>query len=793
MAQNPLNYTGLTYSEIKQQIENLLRADPRFKNFVDSAIYKTVIDMFAATTDLTNYYIERTAEESYLDTARHLSSGILLSNQLGYVVRRATPAWGTLKIVLKGPFPISVVADDQVNIPAYSAMSFGGKQYIIAYNYIYTLTTADIAALSNAAGRVSIVGAYRTDLTIEEQPTGVAIDCIQGEVKTLDITPQVNQYGSKYQKYTLDIPEFSNIYGQSDLGYDSLNSIANIDSNLTKVSILDTGSPSTNIEFEIDRRSIVLNPQIVSADDPSIVNVCLIKTNKDTTVDLSFGDGVVGAIGPTQTTNYLRVQYFVTEGSAGNQVGIIGNKLTYSGSPIYANAVDVTNNVEFYFNGNCVGGADFEDLDSIKAGAPGIYQAMDRLVTKADYNAFMKTIVTPIDMRYGIAWGEAEEASARGVAAVREMFNAVIVSGMGDLYTNNDGTWLAKDCIVDLNSFDADDSSITTYADNTSAQSFLPQQYYNLYVKGDMVSATTIQENVPDIYKLIKQFDNKSQITVKNYYITPLAQRFELTGNVYLKGFSNAATVKTDMENSIYSYLNNNTQYGSSIYLSNLVDLIQSNANVVKSDVQVTPIGSDIVFTGQNDISESGDYTVDQVAAIYSAIQPLVGAYIDSGYVANGNVAIDALSWFSDVRNSQDTSAYTLTVDTKTIESSGNPMGLGIYRDFGPWDQSFGTPYAPDAIGFGYSDKKQLDHITERSFYYDLMKKIYDATGGYISATTGVAYNQSSDFIAFMKKLNGWFKIGIRNGMLDTNGNITNYSFQNEIAQIKCNLTYLYL
>lgn len=783
MASNPLNYTGLTYEEIKLQVENLLRGDPRFRNFVDSAIYKTVIDMFAATADLTNYYIERTAEESYLDTARHLSSGILLANQMGYVVRRASPAYTALKIVIRGPIP-GLVGGEQISIPAYSSMTFAGKTYILRYNYIIEIDSTQAAALASSAGVVVITEAERTDITVGQTTSDVAIEAVQGELRTVDITPQINQYGSRFQKYSLDIPEFSNVYGSADFGYDATTNTANLEKNITRVYVKSTTYLDQSLEYEIDRRSIVLNTRIVDAEDPSTERVCLIKTNKDTTIDLQFGDGIVGALGPTTTDQYIKVDYFVTDGSGGNQVGLIGNKLNYTGNTIFINgSIPVTGNIEFYFLSNCTGGADFETLESIKASAPGIYQALDRIVTKGDYSAFMKTIVDPIDMRYGVAWGESEEASARAVASVREMFNSVIVSGLGDLYqANSEGLFRPKEVAIDQTSYDDNSDCITTYAEGNSAIDYLPQSYYNFYVAGDMVNAATIQENNPNLSRLIKQFDNRSQITVKNYYITPLVQRFELQGNVYLRGFSNTNTVRTSIENTIYSNLNGTTKYAEPIYLSTLIDIIQSDNSVVKSDLKIVPIGSDIVFNGEADISASGKYS-SQATSIFNVVKNAVASYIDPSYT--GSLS-DAYSLFANYPTDTMTNASSYDSNIVVYDQS-NPFGFTLNRTNGP----VGGTIA-DRIGFGYIDGKKTNHINERSFYYDLMKSIYGSTGSYYG-TDGVAYNKSEDFINFMYKLNNWFKIGIRYGMMDENSNITNFSYQNEIAQLKCNMNYYYI
>jgi len=40
--ENPLNYTGLSYEDIKSQINASLRSDERFANFVDELFYDVI-------------------------------------------------------------------------------------------------------------------------------------------------------------------------------------------------------------------------------------------------------------------------------------------------------------------------------------------------------------------------------------------------------------------------------------------------------------------------------------------------------------------------------------------------------------------------------------------------------------------------------------------------------------------------------------------------------------------------------------------------------------------------------
>ena len=130
MANNFLKYTWLTNSDIVTQIRDKLNADERFQNFTESSIAQTLIEIFAACTDITNYMLERRAEECYFDTARLKSSVVLLARSLGYIVQRPIPAQARLKVRLKGDYS-GLDASSTIQIPAHSVFAYNGMKYVL--------------------------------------------------------------------------------------------------------------------------------------------------------------------------------------------------------------------------------------------------------------------------------------------------------------------------------------------------------------------------------------------------------------------------------------------------------------------------------------------------------------------------------------------------------------------------------------------------------------------------------------------------------------------------------------
>ena len=109
-----MNYTNITFESLLEDFKNRLASDPRFANISSASIYQMFMEMICASMDMTNYYMQRTAEESYIDTARLDSSLIKLGKNLGYNPRRRVPAKCNLHIQIKGPLPKALKAGDSV-------------------------------------------------------------------------------------------------------------------------------------------------------------------------------------------------------------------------------------------------------------------------------------------------------------------------------------------------------------------------------------------------------------------------------------------------------------------------------------------------------------------------------------------------------------------------------------------------------------------------------------------------------------------------------------------------------
>ena len=892
MAKNFLKYSSLTYDDIIQQINDRLAADARFDNFRESSIAKTIIEIFAGTTDLINFYVERRAEECFFDTLKLKSSAILLARSLGYDVQRAVPASGKIKLKLKGDFTgVFSEANEIVQIPYHSVFSFEGQNFLLKKTLTFNVNSSmqnDMIAQGTAYESDYISVDYNND----------EIFIVQGEIKEKIIDGTSNaQVGSKFQIYRIEDPTVANTYGNEDY-----------DTPTTKIWVGNTKNEST--EYQIDRRSLI-NWETISLIQEGVQNyVSVLRTAVTEGVEILFGDAKFAALGASvsgtgaQTSfDNIYFQYLSTNGLKGNKSGIKDKKINFS-DKIYStvNGIDITSKVQFWFNSNLTGGADMESIDEIKANAPGIYYSLDRLVTKEDYRNFLKSLTNPINIKNALAWGEQEEIIKKRTDAIVALFNVVFWTAVGSLYNTDVSPYSVKT--------GSDDMQTTVLDYDYNENEIVDQSYYNVYARQEVVrqlqtyetsgyvkriisqnaiidqltywslyqpnmevafnytsdnslydpniitSATVLIdvsdlngntyatndlamtkiterlisalrvindtrgnvgtnanngslafENINVIYNstnatfeiirdltdkcyiteltglasstmglsgieainayvteevklseniitVLNKLNNRSQVTVKNIYVSPIIKTFELKGTVIIQALYDREEERTKINDSIYEWLDIRSDFNQEIYISNLTELIEQYPSVKYANIRLVPQivnGGPFYVTGENSTINSLFTAGFLRNSVYSYLDSMINNYIGEA-------------------NTYDVSGST----EKNINYNSTIIQEYAYK----W----------------------YPHITERSFFEDFVKSVYDGI-------IGLGLNSLANSIQFnnvMSDIRKDFLNIIGYNMLDTMGNIApeynanneyikgGYSLGNEIVKIDSKLVFQY-
>jgi hypothetical protein len=773
-----------------KQVSAKMALDSRFGSYRESSIAQTIMEIFVATTDFNNYYIERRAEESFLETAKLRSSIIQGAKQLGYVVTRPIPASTTISMTLTGggnlatycSEALSTSPSDQhfIQLGIFTPFTFNGNKFLLKRAYKYNFTVADLTNFQSKdytktiqyalLNTTELYNLYKDEDLVNISDT-VQIELFQGDVIYKDILNNTNdQINKKFQVYKIDDATFSNWYGSEDQEVP-----------LTRICINnDTVNPFENntaitTEYEIDRRSLLKQGEALTsfgtADD-----TCLLRTSLDDKVEIVFGDGNYASIGAqTGSKSNIFIQYLSTKGALANQNGTVGQKITCSSSILFDNVAlqDISANIQFKFTGNIIGGADIEDVDSIKILAPKIYASLDRCVTKEDYEAYLKTLTSPINVKNSRAWGEQEEIQAStNIASIEKLFNIALFTCLGELYRYDSvkKVWEVKVSDTsesgELGNAVLDDIDLyTEYSENG---------YFDLLVKEDSPGVSRdlqiahIADSSSKIGQVYSKLSTKSQMTVRNVYVSPIIHDIEITGTVYVNRLSDASTIGNNIKNTLYPYLNTNADFDLPIYMSNIIQNIESVDNVLYSNLGINwDTNTNTIFGAER--PASGAITLGESIQTAAINDPDIIAWCSVPSISA--TLLDQVSeCFADI--------YTETIFGTSISTANS---TGKYFTYYKTNDNLTTK----------------TNMTESWFNKVFLSALYNATKSRLAnyiGTDGLHFFDSEYFKNVIVKLHNTFAYIINYNLLtgENKQDIIEYTLRNEIAKIKFNATILY-
>ena len=607
------NYTRITYQQMLEDFTARLKNDPRFKNMSSASIYNLFIETLVATADMTNYYIERTAEEAFIDTAKLDSSVIKHGKNLGYNPIRNTPAEAEIAVVLRGPLPQSLMATQTATIyfpQEEMELTYNGKKYILNTDYSYTLNRDDIEKGQSSTWSKTLYFSKPADsihyieLSGEKyfnDATLTPIKVFQGEVKVETIygVSNTSKLGKAYQFYDINNIKFSNWYGQRDPNGWYKNQFYKKNS-WCKVGIgknQDEAFADENL-YDIEDVSIYLNSEVQKEKlDTNVLNVCSLTTNSDKTIRLRFGDGVNVSNGLNTEDQNIYVQYIECDGADANKVGTTNSELkinnqiwaTFAGST----PIDMSSNIKLVFNSDIANGVDFEDQQSIKNNAPLYFASNSKLVTKQDFISYFKGLSTPIRVKNAIAWGQ-DEIENGGTTTYKYIQNCICYCIAASLYNTKSTVYSPINVLTDGSSNQSGVFSVYGTSNNYlehlsdflkylwSYDSFNSVQYTPNPSEQWLKNIKTIRENA----------EPRMIMNSKLYSFPPIVQYYDVVGTVTVNSLSKLQEYKRDVENEIYKWLDNNCNFGTKIYKSDIIKFFNKRpeTSYVDLDIRVSDI-----------------------------------------------------------------------------------------------------------------------------------------------------------------------------------------------------------
>ena len=607
------NYTRITYQQMLEDFTARLKNDPRFKNMSSASIYNLFMEMLVATADMTNYYIERTAEEAFIDTAKLDSSVIKHGKNLGYNPIRNTPAEAEIAVVLRGPLPQSLMATQTATIyfpQEEMELTYNGKKYILNTDYSYTLTRKDIEDGQSSTWSKTLYfskpadSVHYIELSGEKyfnDATLTPIKVFQGEVKVETIygVSNTSKLGKAYQFYDINNIKFSNWYGQRDPNGWYKNQFYKKNS-WCKVGIgknQDEAFADENL-YDIEDVSIYLNSEVQKEKiDTNVLNVCSLTTNSDKTIRLRFGDGVNVSNGLNTEDQNIYVQYIECDGADANKVGTTNSELkinnqiwaTFAGST----PIDMSSNIKLVFNSDIANGVDFEDQQSIKNNAPLYFASNSKLITKQDFISYFKGLSTPIRVKNAIAWGQ-DEIENGGTTTYKYIQNCICYCIAASLYNTKSTVYSPINVLTDGSTNQSGVFSVYGTSNNYlehlsdflkylwSYDSFNSVQYTPNPSEQWLKNIKTIRENA----------EPRMIMNSKLYSFPPIVQYYDVVGTVTVNSLSKLQEYKRDVENEIYKWLDNNCNFGTKVYKSDIIKFFNKRpeTSYVDLDIRVSDI-----------------------------------------------------------------------------------------------------------------------------------------------------------------------------------------------------------
>ena len=602
-----LDYTKVTHESMLADWNNRVLADEQYKNLSQASIYSYLQEFIAGVMDLTNYYIQRTAEENYLDTAKLDSSVIKLCHNLGYQPKRPIPAVANISMNLNGPLPSNVQAGDTIWLNNENlTFTFNGHDFFLDACYSYKLTEDDVrSGVGNSSWTKKIVYAvngYESQndgyLTLAGRVSSAAasklrnLKVIQGKrvSKTIDPVTFANKVGEKYQFYDIDDLKFSNYYGVRD-PFAFKNGEYEPRYGLCKIGIgksLEEAMTDENV-FYIEDEAVELykENEVKRQKENPPYNVACIRSNYDKTVRLYFGNGIDTVEGLRTLDDMIFVQYVTTDGSDANYPDAIGSVLRPEGK-IYASGdgrvVNITNNVQFMFESAIHGGTDFESRESMIRNAKIHFASNGKLITLPDFQSYLLTVTDPIVVKHAIAFGE-NQLEESGVEHDAGLTNMVLYSVLSDIYREADGLYRP------INVFDEEEDITNTcmYIDYQTYMDHL-MDFVDFLVRPKGMTYEQYRDR--SVFgqwceQIRDDAEDRMMLNTKLIAIPPLFHYYDVVGEILVDRHVDMSCFKDELENSIYRWLSRNTGFKHQIFKSDIVSLILQNSSAKRANIDI--------------------------------------------------------------------------------------------------------------------------------------------------------------------------------------------------------------
>ena len=335
-----LRVTELDFDQIKENIKTYFKQQSQFTDYdFEGSGLSVLIDTLAYNTHYNAFYANMALNEIFIDSAVKRESVVSISKMLNYVPRSARAATSKINVTVN-----SVTGSpSSLLIDRYTAFTTSIN------NATYTFYNIEPATIIPSGG------VYNYQNLPVYEGTYVANKFAVGS------TP------GPAEKFV--IPNI------------------NIDTSTLRVTVQDNPTTTASVKFSEFEGDIT--------DVTGTSTIYFLEQSSTGYYQIYFGDGVLGQM--LTTGNQVTIEYIVTNGTNANISDKIDQSFQLSGTiEGYTNATIVV--VE-----KSAGGAGEETIDEVRFNAPKYATSQNRLITKKDYEAFLKSKYNYIDSV--VVWG----------------------------------------------------------------------------------------------------------------------------------------------------------------------------------------------------------------------------------------------------------------------------------------------------------------------------------------------------------------------------------------------------
>jgi hypothetical protein len=345
MAENRLQVTELDFDTIKSNLKSFLRQQTQFQDYdFEGSALSVLVDLLAYNTHYNAYYLNMVANEAFLDTALLRDSVVSHAKTLGYTPYSVTAPSATLNVTITSASSNT----GELTIP---------RGYIFLSNQIDN-RSYDFVVMQDTTVTKSNQQYFFEDLVVRE-----------GELVTYNFT--YNQ--SSNPKSIFELPD------------------ADVDISTVTVSVRPSASNT-------DSSTFIRSTEIVNVGPTS--EVFFLQETRNLKYQVYYGNDIIGKKLPDGAI--VSVTYLLTGAETSNKATFF----SASGS-ITDSLGELFTLITVQTVLNASGGSQRESIDEIKYSAPLQFATQNRLVTKTDYESYIRRNYPSVDSLS--VWGGEDE------------------------------------------------------------------------------------------------------------------------------------------------------------------------------------------------------------------------------------------------------------------------------------------------------------------------------------------------------------------------------------------------